>query len=122
MPTPPHVWESVADETFDWMDRLPDQLAADVIGDRRPWDPGGSHDEQIQFHLEHLYPGGQFDPSYLAHVLTTGTKDEVQALGRALDRYVEQKAEGSSTEPSTPPYPHLNNPARLIPPKGGRRY
>lgn len=86
-----HPWEAATNDLFEWLNTAPDKLATELIGDRRPWEPQMSADDQATYHLEHLYPpqlGGQLDPQYIAHVLTTGTKDEVQSLGRTLDRHV----------------------------------
>jgi hypothetical protein len=114
----PHPWEATTNEVADWMDRLPDQIASDIVGEHRPFEAAMSHEDQMAYHLDHLYPpqlGGQMDTSYVAHILTTGTKDEVKGLGQALDRHVSQKAEAIPPHRMAPyqaPTPPLPRPPR----------
>lgn len=120
MPNQQHSWESTTDELFDWMQNTPDSLAAEIIGDRRPWEPKIPHDEAMSYHLEHLYPPqllGEMDTSYLAHIMTTGTQEEVRSLAQALDRHVSRKADQAGESRGEAPYPHLDRPAAL--PGGG---
>lgn len=115
-----HPWEAATDEVGDWLNRMPDQLVQAVVGDHRPWQPPMSHEDQMAYHLEHLYPpqlGGAFDPQYLAHVEATGTREEVKALAQSLDRHVLSKAEQIPPN-RVAPY----RPPTAPPPRPPRRY
>jgi hypothetical protein len=137
---PGHLWEDVTDELSTWMENTPDELVASIAGDAHPFQPAISHEQQMAYHVEHLYPpqlGGAMDTSYLTQIMTRGTEDEVKALGAALDRHVEKRAKepppppglpagvrrggtigpaGATGGPAPAPFPHLRQPAVLPPP------
>lgn len=102
MPEPLHYWESVGDDLANWMSRAQQQLDDDLIGGRRPWQPSLTREQQMDWHLEHLYPpqmGGQLDQAYLAHMITTSTEEEIRGLGPALQRFMDNKSKEAGLPP-----------------------
>lgn len=102
----PHRWEAAVDEAYDHLSHLEQEAMDDLMGDRVPFSPEAKRDEQMAFFLEHLYPNGQAepDPNYVAQLVATSSPEQIKELQHALDRYVEQKAQGTDEEK---PYPHL---------------
>jgi hypothetical protein len=97
-----HPWEDVGNDLADYMLKTPDLLAEDLIGDRRPWQPKMTHDEMMDWHLEHLYPPqlhGQLDQDYLGKMMASATDGEIRALGPALQRFVTNKAHADGMPP-----------------------